>query len=95
MPRSSAQLRSDALQIWQAGVEAVRSPRLVRQAIHVEGRTLVVGHDHIASGGSDVGWDKQSEVPPKTGYTRKVPFKGQAYFFTGSFCNSRGNIFIR
>ena len=43
MPRSASQLRRDALQIWQAGVEAVRSDRLVRQALRVNGRTVEIG----------------------------------------------------
>jgi hydroxypyruvate reductase len=47
MPRSSSQLRRDALQIWRAGVEAVDSRRLVRQALRVEGRVLFVGSDRI------------------------------------------------
>ncbi len=48
MTRSAAQLQQDARQIWQAGVEAVRSPRLVRQALRVEGQTLWIGSDAIA-----------------------------------------------
>jgi hydroxypyruvate reductase len=47
MARSNSQFRDDALQIWQAGVEAVRSPRLVRQALRVDGRTLIIGQDAI------------------------------------------------
>ena len=42
MQRSTEQLRRDALQIWQAGVDAVRSERLVRQAIGLEESTLVI-----------------------------------------------------
>jgi hydroxypyruvate reductase len=45
MQRSSTQLRCDALQIWRAGVDAVRSERLVRQWLRVDGRTLVVGDE--------------------------------------------------
>ena len=41
MPRSTGQLRRDALQIWQAGVEAVRSDRLVRQALRVTGANRI------------------------------------------------------
>ena len=41
--RSLAQLRDDALAIWQAGVTAVRSDRLVRANVRVEGDQL-----HIA-----------------------------------------------
>ena len=40
-------LRRDAMQIWQAAVEAVRSPRLVRKALRIEDRTLFVGKDAI------------------------------------------------
>ena len=43
MPRSTGQLRRDARQIWQAGVEAVRSDRLVRQALRVTGPTVEIG----------------------------------------------------
>ncbi len=47
MKRLPEQLRNDALQIWQAGVDAVRSERLVQQALHVDGTTLVVGHQRL------------------------------------------------
>jgi len=47
MKRSPDQLRRDALQIWQAGVDAVRSDRLVRNALRVDGSTLVVGQQPI------------------------------------------------
>lgn len=40
-------LRRDALRIWQAGVEAVDSGRLMRKAIQVEGRALIVGEEHL------------------------------------------------
>jgi glycerate 2-kinase len=40
-------LRDDALRIWQAGLEAVRSERLVRDAMGVEGRRLRVGDERI------------------------------------------------
>jgi glycerate-2-kinase len=43
MHRTAAQLRSDALQIWQAGVDAVRSDRLVRETLCVEGAWLHIG----------------------------------------------------
>ncbi len=42
MTRSPSQLRRDALQIWQAGVDAVRSAALVRQALRVDANTLFV-----------------------------------------------------
>ncbi len=47
MQRSREQLRRDALQIWQAGVEAVRSERLVREALRVEGETLIVAGERF------------------------------------------------
>src|SRR4051794_20868638 len=48
MPRSSAQLRADALAIWQAGVEAVRSDRLVKENVIVDGGELHVGEQSFA-----------------------------------------------
>lgn len=45
MPRSTAQLRADALAIWQAAVDAVRSDRLVEENVRVDGDWLVVGDD--------------------------------------------------
>ncbi len=47
MPRSLEQLRRDALRIWQAGVDAVRSERLVREALRVEGDALVVAGEAL------------------------------------------------
>jgi glycerate 2-kinase len=46
-PRSNEQLRRDALQIWRAGVAAVDSTRLVRDALSIEGDRLVVDDDEI------------------------------------------------
>ncbi len=43
--RTPDKLRRDALRIWQAGVDAVNSERLVRDAIHVEGGALIVGEE--------------------------------------------------
>ena len=40
-------LLADALAIWHAGLAAVRSDQLVRDALHVEGPLLVVGDDEI------------------------------------------------
>lgn len=40
--RGEAQLRKDALSIWQAGVDAVRSDRLVRDAVRIDGRHMTV-----------------------------------------------------
>ena len=45
MKRFCDQLRRDALAIWQAGVDAVRSDCLVRQAIRTDGSTLVLGEE--------------------------------------------------
>src|SRR6476659_8077651 len=47
MPRSPAQLRSDALAIWHAGVEAVRSDRLVEQNVRLDGDWLIFGDDRL------------------------------------------------
>jgi glycerate 2-kinase len=43
MKRTHEQLRRDALRIWQAGVEAVKSEPLVRHNVNVDGRRLVIG----------------------------------------------------
>ena len=40
-------LRTDALAIWHAGLESVRSERLVREALRVEGGSLIVGDQPI------------------------------------------------
>ena len=40
MSRTPEQLRNQALQIWRAGVNAVRAETLIAQAVRVEGRTL-------------------------------------------------------
>lgn len=47
MIRSADQLRSDALAIWQAGVDAVRSDRLVRECVQVAGSQLLIGDEPI------------------------------------------------
>jgi len=47
MRRSAEQLRRDALAIWQASVEAVRSDRLVREAVRVDGGRLFVCDDEF------------------------------------------------
>ena len=41
-------LRNDGLAIWNAALEAVRSERLVRQALRLEGRTLHIADIEIA-----------------------------------------------
>jgi hydroxypyruvate reductase len=48
--RSPGQLRCDALRIWQAGVDAVGSERLVRDSLRLEGRTLIVGEEPLDLG---------------------------------------------
>lgn len=45
MLRSAEQLRTDALAIWRAGVDAVRSDRLVRDYVQVKGSWLRIGED--------------------------------------------------
>ena len=45
MLRTPEQLRADALRIWRAGLEAVRSPQLVFDAVEVEGSTLRLGDE--------------------------------------------------
>jgi glycerate 2-kinase len=40
-------LRSDALHIWHAGLDAVRSERLMHHAVRVEGHTLILGNDFL------------------------------------------------
>ncbi|MGA2031693.1 MAG: DUF4147 domain-containing protein, partial [Thermoguttaceae bacterium] len=47
MSRSALKIHRDALQIWQAGVEAVSAERLMRDALSVEGNTLVVGTERV------------------------------------------------
>ena len=47
MKRPPEQLHRDAVRIWQAGVNAVRSDRLVRQAFRVEGSALVFGDEEL------------------------------------------------
>jgi glycerate 2-kinase len=47
MSDSSQKLRADALRIWHAGLDAVRSERLMRNAVRIEGRTLILGNDFL------------------------------------------------
>lgn len=47
MPRSTEQLRQDALRIWRAGLAAVDSGRLVRQTLARDGSTLEVGGERL------------------------------------------------
>ncbi len=44
---AAAMLRQHALQIWHAAVAAVRSEELVRQAVQVDGRSLIVDDEPI------------------------------------------------
>ena len=48
--RTTEQLRDDALRIWNAGVAAVRSDRLVREFIDLAGQWLRIGDDEIDLG---------------------------------------------
>ena len=45
MRRSPETLREDALAIWRAGGEAVRSDRLIRDNVRVEGDDLLLGDE--------------------------------------------------
>ena len=47
MPRTAEQLRRDARQIWQAGVDAVRPERLLSEVIQVDGDLLTIGSEVI------------------------------------------------
>lgn len=47
MTRTASQLRRDARAIWQAGTDAVKADRLVREAIRVEGPWLHVGNERV------------------------------------------------
>ena len=47
MSRSAEELRADALRIWKAGVATVDSERLVREALRIEGSSLVLGDTAI------------------------------------------------
>ncbi|HEX4147230.1 MAG TPA: DUF4147 domain-containing protein [Pirellulales bacterium] len=47
MTRDTETLRRDGLQIWQAGLDAVRSDRLVESTVSVRGQSLLVGDEAI------------------------------------------------
>ena len=47
MTRTDQQLREDAIAIWQAGVDAVRSDRLVNDIIHVADGLLFIADEVI------------------------------------------------
>ena len=51
MTRSSTQLRQDALAIWQAGVDAVDSKRLVQDNVRLDGEMLLIGDETIPLAG--------------------------------------------
>ncbi len=42
MDRSASQLRADALRIWQAGLEAVRSEALIARSVRIEDQKLII-----------------------------------------------------
>ena len=42
MPREPSQLRADALRIWHAGLNAVRSERLMKEHVRLAGRVLSI-----------------------------------------------------
>ncbi|HEV7224786.1 MAG TPA: DUF4147 domain-containing protein [Pirellulales bacterium] len=50
MPRTAAELRRDALQIWRAGVEAVDSAKLVRETVRTDGETLWTADEPLPLG---------------------------------------------
>ena len=47
VPAAPSPDRADAIAIWRAGVDAVRADRLVRAALRVEGRNLVVATERV------------------------------------------------
>lgn len=47
MPNDRRTLRDDARAIWQAGVQAVHSDRLVQHAVQVRGDQLIVGDERL------------------------------------------------
>ena len=47
MTRTTDQLHRDALAIFQAGIDAVRSDRLVRDNVRVDGQWLIVGDEQL------------------------------------------------
>lgn len=48
MHRSNQQLRADALAIWQAGVAAVDSARLVQDHVRIDGEQLSIGDEYFS-----------------------------------------------
>src|SRR5215475_4526270 len=53
-PQSGNCLRDDALRIWRAGVNAVRSDRLVREHVRLDGKTLVIESDSSGAGDDEI-----------------------------------------
>jgi hydroxypyruvate reductase len=51
MPAATTALRDDACVIWQAGINAVRSDRLVQDAVQVHGDDLLVGDRRLPLAG--------------------------------------------
>ncbi|HEX3998143.1 MAG TPA: DUF4147 domain-containing protein [Pirellulales bacterium] len=49
MLRTAAQLRSEAIRIWRAGLDAVGSERLIRQHVHIDRNWLAIG-DNLTGG---------------------------------------------
>ncbi len=47
-PKTNLRLRDDALAIWHAGLDAVRSDRLVRENLRIQGDQLIVGEEMLA-----------------------------------------------
>jgi len=60
--RLTAQLRSDVLQIWRAGVAAVDSERLVRAALRVEGDRLLIGRPRLGPPDLAAAGDSQETI---------------------------------
>jgi len=53
MPRTAEQLRSDALRIWRAGVDAVGPERLFAEQVLLAGNQLFLGHLELPLGSFD------------------------------------------
>lgn len=51
MPSATTPLRDDACAIWHAGIDAVRSDRLVQNAVQVRGDDLIVGDQRLPLAG--------------------------------------------
>ena len=51
MPSATTPIRDDACAIWHAGLDAVRSDRLVQNAVRVCGDNLLVGDQRLPLAG--------------------------------------------